>query len=104
MELPVMARHVPTRAATVATASGRRGDRDGHDPAGTVHLSRVRWGDADGILDRSPDPLLPLAAAAQAGQCRPTFEGIAFSKDVWMFGIGLSLLADAIIEARRHRV
>jgi uncharacterized membrane protein YphA (DoxX/SURF4 family) len=38
------------------------------------------------------------------GSVWPTFEGIAFSKDVWMLGIGLSLVADAVTEARRDCV
>jgi uncharacterized membrane protein YphA (DoxX/SURF4 family) len=38
------------------------------------------------------------------GSVWPTFEGIAVSKDVWMLGIGLSLVADAVIEARRDCV
>jgi len=37
------------------------------------------------------------------GSVWPTPDGVAVSKDVWMLGIGLGLLADAVVEARRHR-
>jgi uncharacterized membrane protein YphA (DoxX/SURF4 family) len=40
-------------------------------------------------------------ALHKPGSVWPTFEGIMFSKDVWMLGIGLSMLTDAIIDARR---
>lgn len=75
MDLGAMARHAPIRVATGAAFS-----------TGLLALYL-----------RSP-------ALHKPGSVWPTFDGIAFSKDVWMFGIGLSLLTDAVIEAWRHRV
>jgi uncharacterized membrane protein YphA (DoxX/SURF4 family) len=37
------------------------------------------------------------------GSIWPTREGIGISKDVWMLGIGLGLLADAAVEQARGR-
>jgi hypothetical protein len=37
------------------------------------------------------------------GSLRPTQQGIAISKDIWMVGIGLSLVIDEIAERRSNR-
>ena len=37
------------------------------------------------------------------GSLRPTQQGIAISKDIWMVGIGLSLVIDEIAERSRNR-
>jgi uncharacterized membrane protein YphA (DoxX/SURF4 family) len=37
------------------------------------------------------------------GSLRPTQQGIAISKDIWMVGIGLSLVIDEIAERRSSR-
>jgi uncharacterized membrane protein YphA (DoxX/SURF4 family) len=37
------------------------------------------------------------------GSLRPTQQGIAISKDIWMVGIGLSLVIDEIVERSRNR-
>ncbi len=37
------------------------------------------------------------------GTIWPTQQGIAISKDVWLLGIGLGLLSEAVSTARRHR-
>lgn len=34
---------------------------------------------------------------------RPTSEGLGLAKDVWMFGIGLSFVVDALLERRSRR-
>jgi hypothetical protein len=39
----------------------------------------------------------------QEGSLRPTEQGIAISKDVWMVGIGLSLVIDELVERTRRR-
>jgi uncharacterized membrane protein YkgB len=38
------------------------------------------------------------------GSLRPTQQGIAISKDIWMVGIGLSLVIDEIAERSRNRI
>ena len=45
---------------------------------------------------------LRTPALHKAGSVWPTPQGIAVSKDVWMFGIGLGLLADAATDRRRE--
>jgi hypothetical protein len=44
--------------------------------------------------------LLPVVPAGmrQEGSLRPAQQGTALAKDVWMLGIGLSLLADALTD------
>ncbi|MFD9333352.1 hypothetical protein ACFWBF_02905 [Streptomyces sp. NPDC060028] len=37
----------------------------------------------------------------QEGSLRPTEQGIALAKDVWILGIGVSLIADGVSEHRR---
>ena len=37
------------------------------------------------------------------GTIWPTPQGLGISKDVWLLGIGLGLLSDAVSTARRHR-
>ena len=37
------------------------------------------------------------------GTIWPTQQGLGISKDVWLLGIGLGLLAEAVSTARRHR-
>jgi len=39
----------------------------------------------------------------QEGSLRPTQQGIAISKDIWMVGIGLSLVIDELVERTRDR-
>ncbi|MFJ2747330.1 MULTISPECIES: DoxX family membrane protein [unclassified Streptomyces] len=39
----------------------------------------------------------------EEGSLRPTQQGIALAKDVWLLGIGASLLADGVTEHRHHR-
>jgi uncharacterized membrane protein YphA (DoxX/SURF4 family) len=39
----------------------------------------------------------------QEGSLRPTQQGIAISKDIWMVGIGLSLVTDELVERTRDR-
>lgn len=39
----------------------------------------------------------------EEGSVRPTRDGTALAKDVWLLGIGLSLLLDAMGEGRRRR-
>jgi len=39
----------------------------------------------------------------KAGSIRPTQQGTPIAKDVWMLGIGLGLLADALAERARRR-
>jgi uncharacterized membrane protein YphA (DoxX/SURF4 family) len=39
----------------------------------------------------------------QEGSLRPTEQGIAISKDIWMVGIGLSLVIDELVERTRRR-
>ena len=34
----------------------------------------------------------------QEGSLRPTEQGIALSKDIWLLGIGVSLIADGVLE------
>jgi uncharacterized membrane protein YphA (DoxX/SURF4 family) len=37
------------------------------------------------------------------GSVRPTAAGVALSKDVWMFGIGITLVAEGLLGGRRRR-
>ena len=39
----------------------------------------------------------------QKGSLRPTQQGIAISKDIWMVGIGLALVIDEIVGRSRNR-
>jgi hypothetical protein len=39
----------------------------------------------------------------QEGSLRPTQQGIAISKDIWMVGIGLALVIDEIVGRRGNR-
>jgi uncharacterized membrane protein YphA (DoxX/SURF4 family) len=39
----------------------------------------------------------------EPGSIWPTQQGVGVSKDIWMFGIGLGLLADALAPRRRAR-
>ena len=39
----------------------------------------------------------------QKGSLRPTHQGTALAKDVWMLGVGLGLLADAMADALTDR-
>ncbi len=38
----------------------------------------------------------------QEGSIRPTQDGTGLAKDVWMLGIGLSFVIEAVAEARRN--
>ncbi|HUI03572.1 MAG TPA: hypothetical protein VLZ77_08515 [Acidimicrobiales bacterium] len=49
-----------------------------------------------GLYARSP-------GAHEPHSMRPTRDGVALAKDVWMLGIGLSLMADSRVRRRRRR-
>jgi hypothetical protein len=45
---------------------------------------------------------LRTPALRKPGSIWPSQQGIAISKDSWMLGIGLGLLADALVDRQRH--
>ncbi|MEV8565518.1 hypothetical protein AB0436_07995 [Streptomyces sp. NPDC051322] len=47
---------------------------------------------------------LRVPGVREEGSLRPTQEGLPLAKDVWMLGIGLSLMLDDLIERCRHRL
>ncbi|MEV6793242.1 hypothetical protein AB0M87_14850 [Streptomyces sp. NPDC051320] len=47
---------------------------------------------------------LSVPGMREEGSLRPTPDGLPLAKDVWMLGIGLSLMLDDLIERCRHRL
>lgn len=46
---------------------------------------------------------LRTPALRKPGSIWPSQQGVAISKDAWMLGIGIGLLADALADRRNHR-
>ena len=66
-------------------------------PAGLVGLALVGFsGSLLGMWWRTP-------GMHEEGSPRPTQQGIALAKDVWMLGIGASLVADAVLDPARNK-
>ena len=66
-------------------------------PAGLVGLALVGFsGSLLGMWWRTP-------GMHEEGSPRPTQQGIALAKDVWMLGIGASLVADGVLDPARNK-
>lgn len=115
-------RHAPTEVAQGmhGAASGALPMVKSMEP--TVFLKRLSMGEIT-VGSLLLAPFVPTAVAGAAltafsgglltmylrtpgmrkqGSIWPSQQGTAVSKDVWMFGIGLSLLADALVDRKRQ--